>query len=62
MVAMTVKILTMLSPVPDSAKSIDDLLAKAHAQDEEVEALAKKAKYAGDEDPYVKPREASDED
>lgn len=48
--------------LPDTAKSIEDLLAKAHAQDEEVEALAKKAKYAGDADPYVKPREHDDED
>lgn len=48
--------------LPDTAKSIEDLLAKAHAQDEEVEALAKKAKYAGEADPYVKPREHDDED
>ena len=61
-VRLTPTIEFILDALPDSAKSIDDLLAKAHAQDEEVEALAKKAKYAGDEDPYVKPREASDED
>lgn len=61
-VRLTPTIEFILDALPDSAKSIDDLLAKAHAQDEEVEALAKKAKYAGDADPYVKPREASDED
>ena len=48
--------------LPDSAKSIDDLLAKAHAQDAEVEALAKSAHYAGEEDPYVKPREYDEDD
>ncbi len=61
-VRLTPTIEFILDALPDSAKSIDDLLAKAHAQDEEVEALARKAKYAGDADPYVKPREASDED
>ena len=61
-VRLTPTIEFILDALPDSAKSIDDLLAKAHAQDEEVEALAKKAKSAGDADPYVKPREASDED
>jgi len=39
------------------------LLAKAHAADAEVEKLAAAAHYAGEEDPYVKPREAThDED
>jgi len=52
----------ILDALPENAKSIDDLLAKARAQDQEVDALAKKAKYAGDKDPYVKPREATDED
>ena len=61
-VRLTPTIEFILDALPDSAKSIDDLLAKAHAQDEEVEALAKKAKYAGDADPYVKLREASNED
>lgn len=46
-----------LDALPDSAKSIDDLLAKAHAADLEVEKLASSAHYAGDEDPYIKPRE-----
>ena len=52
----------MLDALPESAKSIDDLLAKAHAADAEVEALAKKAEYAGDADPYVKPREIEDDE
>lgn len=52
----------VLDALPESAKTIDDLLAKAHAADAQVEALAKKAEYAGDADPYIKPREISDED
>ncbi|MEY4040468.1 MAG: hypothetical protein RLZZ52_1336 [Actinomycetota bacterium] len=51
----------ILDALPENAKSIDDLLAKARAQDEEVGSLAKKAEYAGDKDPYVKPREAQDD-
>jgi ribosome-binding factor A len=46
----------ILDALPENAKSIDDLLAKARAQDEEVESLAKKAEYAGDKDPYIKPK------
>ena len=50
----------ILDALPESAKSIDDLLAKARAQDQEVDALAKKAEYAGEKDPYVKPRESAE--
>jgi ribosome-binding factor A len=38
------------------------LLAEARNRDAEVEGLAKTAQYAGDEDPYVKPRIIDDED
>ena len=51
--------------VPENAKLIDSLLAEAHMRDAEVETLKKSAQYAGDEDPYVKPRsldEDEDED
>ena len=51
--------------VPENAKLIDTLLAEAHMRDAEVETLKKSAQYAGDEDPYVKPRsldEDEDED
>jgi ribosome-binding factor A len=61
-VRLTPTIEFILDALPDTAKSIEDLLAKAHAQDEEVEALAKKAKFAGDADPYVKPREIPADD
>lgn len=50
----------ILDALPENAKSIDDLLAKARAQDQEVDALAKRAEYAGEKDPYVKPRESAE--
>ncbi len=51
--------------IPENALLIDSLLQEAAARDAEVETLAKSAQYAGDEDPYVKPRvidEDEDED
>ena len=51
--------------IPENALLIDSLLQEAAARDAEVETLAKTAQYAGDEDPYVKPRvidEDEDED
>lgn len=50
----------ILDALPENAKSIDDLLAKARAQDQEVDALAKRAEYAGEKDPYVKPRDSAE--
>jgi ribosome-binding factor A len=43
--------------LPESARHLDEVLAKARALDEEV-AARRGAAYAGDEDPYKKPREA----
>jgi ribosome-binding factor A len=48
--------------IPENAALIDSLLTEAHNRDVEVENLAKTAQYAGDEDPYVKPRVIDDED
>ncbi len=42
--------------VPENAKHIEALLAEAAARDAEIERLKNLASYAGDEDPYVKPR------
>jgi ribosome-binding factor A len=47
--------------IPENAALIDSLLAEAHSRDVEVETLAKTATYAGDEDPYVKPRTLDDD-
>ncbi|KQQ10685.1 MULTISPECIES: 30S ribosome-binding factor RbfA [Rathayibacter] len=52
----------ILDAVPENAKHIEDLLAAARNQDSQVQTLAAGASYAGDEDPYVKPREDDDED
>lgn len=43
--------------LPDTAQALNELLAEANRRDEEARKLAEGAKYAGDEDPYVKPRD-----
>ncbi|HEV7950601.1 MAG TPA: 30S ribosome-binding factor RbfA [Glaciihabitans sp.] len=48
--------------IPENAALIESLLTEARNRDLEVEALAKAGRYAGDEDPYVKPRDFADED
>ena len=48
--------------VPENAKHIEALLAEAASRDTEIETLKSTATYAGDEDPYVKPRVIADED
>ena len=47
----------VLDALPESARAIDDLLAKARQSDEEVAAVRAGASYAGEADPYKKPRE-----
>lgn len=46
--------------LPENARHLDEVLARARAQDEAV-AAARGASYAGEPDPYKKPREAGDE-
>ncbi|MFE2544858.1 30S ribosome-binding factor RbfA [Actinacidiphila glaucinigra] len=48
--------------IPENARTIEDLLAKARAADEEVRKTATDASYAGEADPYRKPAEDEDED
>ncbi|PJJ61522.1 30S ribosome-binding factor RbfA [Compostimonas suwonensis] len=48
--------------IPENAALIEQLLAEARNRDNEVESLARGADYAGDADPYVKPRALDDED
>ena len=43
--------------VPDTARSIEDLVARARAADEQVAAARVGAEPAGDADPYRKPAE-----
>jgi ribosome-binding factor A len=51
-----------LDAVPENAREIEDLLAKAHEADEAVAAQAAGAQYAGEADPYKKPHDESEED
>lgn len=43
--------------LPEGASHLADLLREARERDEQVAGLASGATYAGDADPYVKPRE-----
>ena len=47
--------------LPASTRALDEVLARAKAQDEAVAALRVET-YAGEEDPYKKPREIRAED
>ncbi|MDN3495525.1 30S ribosome-binding factor RbfA [Planococcus sp. APC 4015] len=48
--------------IPENAGHIADLLREARERDAAVAGLASTATYAGDEDPYVKPREFDADD
>ncbi|MCW2755715.1 MAG: rbfA [Marmoricola sp.] len=48
--------------LPESARAIDDLLSRARASDEVVAQARSGAEYAGEPDPYKKPRDAGAED
>jgi ribosome-binding factor A len=48
--------------VPENAGNIADLLREAKERDAEVARLAGTAAYAGDADPYVKPRDLDEAD
>lgn len=47
----------ILDAIPENADHIAALLREARSRDAETEAIASTAEYAGDADPYVKPRE-----
>lgn len=47
--------------LPETARAIDDLLDRARASDEAVAAVRTGASYAGEPDPYKKPRVPEDE-
>ncbi|MEU1972329.1 30S ribosome-binding factor RbfA [Microbacterium sp. NPDC019599] len=48
--------------LPENAGHIEDLLREARERDAVVAGLASTAAYAGDADPYVKPRELEDDE
>ena len=47
--------------LPQTARHLDEVLARARQQDEAV-AAARGTAYAGEPDPYKKPRDAEDDD
>jgi ribosome-binding factor A len=47
--------------LPETARHLEDVLARAKAQDEAVAAI-RREEYAGDPDPYKKPRAADEDD
>jgi ribosome-binding factor A len=47
----------ILDAIPENADHISALLREARERDEAVAGLAASAQYAGEADPYVKPRE-----
>ncbi|HMR49273.1 MAG TPA: 30S ribosome-binding factor RbfA [Arachnia sp.] len=51
----------VLDATPEVAKNIEDLLARAQASDAEAAAASIGKEYAGDADPYRKPREDDEE-
>ena len=46
--------------LPEEARALDEVLARARAQDEAVAAVRAGAAFAGEDDPYTKPREDGD--
>ncbi|MDR5701335.1 30S ribosome-binding factor RbfA [Agromyces aerolatus] len=48
--------------IPENAEHIESLLREARTRDAESADLAKSAQYAGDADPYVKPRDLDEDD
>jgi len=48
--------------LPETARHLDEVLARARAADEEVAAQRASAAYAGEDDPYRKPRLEDEED
>jgi ribosome-binding factor A len=48
--------------IPENAGHIEDLLREARERDAAVAGIAASANFAGEADPYVKPREIDDED
>ncbi|MFB8248813.1 30S ribosome-binding factor RbfA [Streptomyces sp. NPDC001046] len=52
----------VMDALPDTARTIEDLLDKARQSDEKVREASAGAKYAGDADPYRKPDEDDETD
>jgi ribosome-binding factor A len=61
-VKFTPTIAFLLDELPESAKHIDDLLAVARQADAQVQQSRVHAAYAGEPDPYRKPRPVEDDE
>ena len=61
-VRLTPSLEFILDAIPENADHISALLREARERDEAVAGLASSANYAGDADPYVKPREFDEDD
>lgn len=51
----------VLDALPEDAAHLDEVLRQAQQRDAELAAARERAAYAGEPDPYKKPREADDE-
>lgn len=60
-IRLTPSIEFIADAIPENAQQIDALLREAQERDAQAKAAAATATYAGDADPYVKPREAEEE-
>ena len=60
-IRLTPAIEFILDAVPETAALLDSALLEARRRDAELEKIRREAKFAGDADPYKKPR-AEDED
>ncbi|WP_345802054.1 30S ribosome-binding factor RbfA [Microbacterium sp. AZCO] len=61
-VRLTPSLEFILDAIPENAGHIEDLLREARERDAAVAGIAASANYAGEADPYVKPRELDDEE
>ena len=61
-VRLTPSLEFILDGLPENAGHIEDLLREARERDAAVAGIAASGTYAGESDPYVKPREDDDED
>jgi ribosome-binding factor A len=61
-VKFTPSLAFILDAIPQGAKQIDDLLAKAAAEDARVREIAQGKDFAGEADPYKAPRDLDDDE
>ncbi|MFZ2527521.1 MAG: 30S ribosome-binding factor RbfA [Rhodococcus sp. (in: high G+C Gram-positive bacteria)] len=61
-VRFTPTLMFVTDTVPDTARHMEELLARARAADDEVAKAREGASHAGDADPYKEPRERDDTD